>query len=427
MIRYRRWLIWVVGGAGALLALLALLILLLPYVVDMDAIRSRALAALSQRLNGKVEAETLGVSLFPRPRVTAGRVSISVPEGADIEAESIAVFPRILPLLSGNVAIRRIELEAPVALASFPDAPPEKEAEPFSLEKGRATLKSSMEGLAKRLPNLSISVRSGEVRLLRGNGPPLVFEKIDGEVNFPPDRLTADISASSGFGDISLNGWIDPENLRNRANLRLTRFEPGKVAELFDFSAHPELLRSRIDLALGFQSEVPEVFQINIERLSLEPSAEDTLPPGIAQGELKWEGDLLSAENLSLIFGNSALSNLSAGIVWGEDERFLEIRSLSARIEIDQLFSWLLSFETLRERFAVVDSAAGVLVVDSLQLRGELENLEQAAFQMQGSVENLTIETERIPAPVEIAGARVEAAREIPDAQRPAGSENRFW
>ena len=98
--------------AGAALGLLLLASLLVSSLtVELRSLRDRVVTEASARLPGaEVSIGELHLSFLPLPHVVLERVSLSLPEVVRLEAQLTSVYPRILPLLSGNLRLSHIRL-----------------------------------------------------------------------------------------------------------------------------------------------------------------------------------------------------------------------------------------------------------------------------------------------------------------------------
>ena len=105
MSRRKKIILWAGGALGIVLVLLLILILLLPRLINIEPVRERILATISQTVGGKVELQQVDLSFFPRPRVVVHKASLSIPGKVAGTLESATIYPEILPLFRGRVRI----------------------------------------------------------------------------------------------------------------------------------------------------------------------------------------------------------------------------------------------------------------------------------------------------------------------------------
>jgi hypothetical protein len=98
--RHKKILFWVIGGIGILLALLLLFMLLLPKLVNLEPMKEKILATISQQVGGDVEFQRVDLLFFPRPRVVIHQGNLSIPGKVTGTLESLTMYPKILPLFT---------------------------------------------------------------------------------------------------------------------------------------------------------------------------------------------------------------------------------------------------------------------------------------------------------------------------------------
>jgi len=101
--------------AGSLLSLLILLVLALPYVVSLDAMRAKAIAAAEARLHRKVEIGTMRLQILSGLGAGIGHLVVHNKSGFDsaalVSADAVSVKVAFWPLLSRRVEVRKLVLE----------------------------------------------------------------------------------------------------------------------------------------------------------------------------------------------------------------------------------------------------------------------------------------------------------------------------
>lgn len=137
MSKRRKIALWVTGTVGCLLVLLLALILLLPHLINLEPIRQKIQATVSQKVEGELEFQRIALSFLPRPHVVIHQTSLSIPGKVSGTLESLGVRPRILPLLRGKLRIAKVQIERPDFKMSLPGNPCQKDGEnkacrPFS-------------------------------------------------------------------------------------------------------------------------------------------------------------------------------------------------------------------------------------------------------------------------------------------------------
>ena len=101
--------------AAVLAGLLVLLVLALPYIVSLDALRARVIAAAEQALHRKVEIGAMRIQILSGPGAGVERVVVHNTAGfespAFLSADRVSVKVAFWPLLSRRVEVRAIVLD----------------------------------------------------------------------------------------------------------------------------------------------------------------------------------------------------------------------------------------------------------------------------------------------------------------------------
>ena len=256
--------IWVTVVVGALLALLIIFILLLPNVINLEPVRGKILAVLSQRVGGELEFQRLDLSFFPRPRVIFHRGSLSIPGKVASTLESLKIYPRILPLLRGRVQIAMARVDTLHAKMEIPKPPEEKEEKPkvFSLttiEEGVAPVLALM---ALKAPDLVVVVDHSWLILTEENTPVFWFRDIQARVGLPPDKLEIDLTCESNLWErISVEGWLDAENFNGSGRIHVRNLQPQKLASYLPPFAGWRVEDSEVNLDLNVTTDGLNAFQ----------------------------------------------------------------------------------------------------------------------------------------------------------------------
>jgi hypothetical protein len=131
----------------------------------------------------------------------------------------------------------------------------------------------------------------------------------------------------------------------------------------------------------------------------------------ITQGEIIMEDTHVIIDGAEGSLGNSSFSQLNCRINWTEILS-LHIESIVARLMLHELYPWLLSYETIKNRLKDVSSLEGVLIIDELTMNGPLREPRSWIFTGEGNVEKLRVESSYVPAPLSTDGGRITADHE---------------
>ncbi len=124
-------------------------------------------------------------------------------------------------------------------------------------------------------------------------------------------------------------------------------------------------------------------------------------PLKVTGGQLQYDGSSVSVRNLSGNVGKSFFSEMSADIGFGKDP-LLEILSGKSALSLEEMYSWLSSYENLKSGMKEIQSVEGTLNLSELNLKGPLFKPENWEFQGAGDVPSLLLNTTLFPAPVKV-------------------------
>ena len=126
---------WVGAGAVFLLLLLFALAVIVPRVVDSAWLKSTIQAQVAKQVKGEFAFQKAELVILPHPAVSLQQVSLNIPETAQVSLVTLRVYPRLLPLLIGNIELDKIVIDNPDFSLPLPEksAKKQEEEKPFNL------------------------------------------------------------------------------------------------------------------------------------------------------------------------------------------------------------------------------------------------------------------------------------------------------
>jgi hypothetical protein len=242
---------WIIG---TLLALFLALFLLFPVLVNLDPIKKRVVARISEEVEGKVTFQRLDLSLFPRPHALIAQGVVFVPERANGTFETLKLYPKILPLLIGRLGLAEILVEQPDFKVIFPtrlETEGETHTSPLS-EKIEKSLMPLLAPLAVKAPHLTIRIENGRVGFSGERESSLSFHHLRTRIVFPPEELTCHLTCSSDLGEeIEFEGRLNTEDQKGQGRIHIKDFCPHRLINRFLPDAFLCLAESQTDLKLN--------------------------------------------------------------------------------------------------------------------------------------------------------------------------------
>ena len=237
MTRWRKRL--VVAGIG--LALLAVCVgaasLLVPRLTDLNRVRAKIVTTLAERLHADVHIGAVQVRLLPLPHLVLRDTRLSLPGRLDASVPSASVYPRMLSLLRGRLAIASVHLDAAdVRVGTTGGAASGATSPRWSNLPATAAvvLQALGDASARAAPGLVVFARDCRISLVDGAGVGHTFTSLTARLQLPPDALRLDATCASDLAQrIGLHAAVDPTDFRGSAQLTLTHLHPQRI------DAHP--------------------------------------------------------------------------------------------------------------------------------------------------------------------------------------------
>lgn len=156
--------------AGIAMGLLLTSVVAARLLANREVVRSLIVTKTAQATGGgKLSYHRLTISFFPLPHLQAKSIDLRQPGAFEINAGSLSVYPRILPLLKGDVSIRRVVLTTPdIQLALHSEAPADTQPAPASPAGKRFTGKMMRVAIGGLFSTLAAVDKGTEVQIQRG-------------------------------------------------------------------------------------------------------------------------------------------------------------------------------------------------------------------------------------------------------------------
>jgi hypothetical protein len=247
------------GGILVFLVLLATLLFLLPLLSRQEWSREKIAEIASRVVGGTVAIQEADLSYWPHPHLTIGGTRFSIPGKATGTIRTLTAYPRIVPLLWGEVRVSELRLEAPVFTVTISEKAESKAREegavssPVSLEEN---VRSLLESMARSAPSLRLMLKDGRVDLSGKGFPPLSFRGIEGSASLPPDGPNLDLSCTGTLWEHgSVKGVFQAESLSGSGRIVLKGFRPHLLSGYLFPESGSGISDSDIDLDLRMEAD----------------------------------------------------------------------------------------------------------------------------------------------------------------------------
>ncbi len=271
------WLKWGVGIALAPFVLLLLVQLTAPLWLDAAAVKAEVAKLVAKATGGRAQYGGLALRFLPRPRVVLTEVSFDLPGTVNVQAHTVLVDVRLLPLFRGSVEPRRLRLVAPRIALTIPKSAPDTthaSAKPFSLAGTDSQLHTVLAMIEARAPGLEADVDGGHLELDLPSQPPLIVQNVDLTVNVEPDAIQLSAGVTTPWVKrVAVRARIAPSDLAGTANLAIDQLNAaalgGALGTSSDWPVGVGIVSVRIDAQLKGLSDAQATVRTSAPTVAL--------------------------------------------------------------------------------------------------------------------------------------------------------------
>ena len=251
---------WASAGIISLLLLLASLALIVPRVVSSAWLKEKIQSSAAKQLQGDFDFQEAELSLLPVPAVGLLQVSLVIPGTARIQIKTLTVYPRLLPLLVGDVVIAKTVIETPDFTLPIPRKSWEKGdgGKDISVSGAMDTIFTKLVPILSAFPSLDGAVRNGTLRLLAGDEEKFQFHDINASFAGNVDDLTAAISCTSNiWQSMEMQATLAAASRKGQGKISLQNTDGKVLTDYFwqDKSPYMEESFPSLDAAFSFNPE----------------------------------------------------------------------------------------------------------------------------------------------------------------------------
>jgi hypothetical protein len=206
--------LWFVWPVRIVFAFIAIGLLLASLYINSEPMQKRIGSIITQQMGDVVKFERAGLSIFPRPGLALSRVNINISAGTFIRAESVNIYPQILPLLIGKVRIAKVTFEEPDITVDIAEKPPQravkdKTSTPAEILENVASVISSVQSVA---PGLVAVVHRGKLIVRENNCNAAYVRKIYVRIALEPQEAEIKFQGDvDKWGEFSVRGNVHAE------------------------------------------------------------------------------------------------------------------------------------------------------------------------------------------------------------------------
>ena len=230
MSKRKKIITWLFRILVVLIILIVVTMVLSPRLINLDLVRSSVKDRMSHDLGAEIKYRQMVLSYFPRPHVVIHRAKITIPDSFTIKIHRLKIYPKILPLLRGDLQVSRVRLEYAdyfMKLPQISDRAPQP-GETISFDTIVREITTAVKGLPGfKLPDLNLKVRYGKVNLIDPFGRKFKLRELHAGYHGRPNQVDFSIRCKSNLWEkIEINGFLNPSDFKGRGKIQLSRFRP---------------------------------------------------------------------------------------------------------------------------------------------------------------------------------------------------------
>lgn len=124
---------------------------------------------------------------------------------------------------------------------------------------------------------------------------------------------------------------------------------------------------------------------------------------------LRYEGKTLSAQGLRGTVGQSSFEPLILALDWGEPSRIELTSGSRARIHLDEVHPWLMSYARIQRALKAMESLKGNLLIQEVSVSGPLRSPEQWQYNVEAMADDVLMRHSFFPDTVLIKAGKVQS------------------
>ncbi len=262
MPKRRKILFSLISLAGIFLCVLVILLVVTPRLINLETVKKEIKSRFAEDIGGEIEYRRVDLGFFPRPHVVIAAVNFSMPDYVSGTVDSLRIYPKILPLFTGEIQISAVHSRGPEITVRLPDAPADKNipATPFSFETLGDRLHAAISAVPElNIPSLVVRVSSGRVDFLKGRERVLGLHNLNGRTHRKGDLIEFSAKCHSNLWEsIDIKGQYEAPGFKLGSQITIKQLRPHAVADYFFPQSDLKMTNARANLTLDLQTDGPK-------------------------------------------------------------------------------------------------------------------------------------------------------------------------
>ncbi|MDX2442149.1 MAG: hypothetical protein QNK40_16560, partial [Desulfobacterales bacterium] len=380
-----------------LTSLLAVGIIIAPKLISNAAVSNKVRSEVSRMLDCEFDFKQLELSFFPRLKVVVDTLKINVPRQLSVSVKEIEIYPEILPLLTGNVALKKAIINGPKVRILMPESTPGEKSStsPSETDPSTSSVSNAISELSKMyLPITRGIVTQGSIELVYDKNTTFKVNDVEADLKNELKNLSFQIRAIVDMMPVSGSFIISEAEPKFRSQLEIRDLdinsarsailaavgENTAVQTVFDI-----LKGGKIPLVtVSGQANTPADFE-NLDTFIIQGQVMDGIVkiPGTGlemaavKGDVKILHGVLAGKNIQDQWGNSSIQSGSLKLDLAKDPMPLRVETgITANMaDIPAILDRIVQDQDFKNELAQLENVKGS-ARGKLQLTGDADNLE---------------------------------------------------
>jgi len=273
MPKRRKILFSLITLAGIFLCALVILLVVTPRLINLETVKKEIKNRFAEDIGGDIEYQRVDLAFFPRPHVVITAVNFTMPDYVNGTVDSLKIYPKILPLFTGEIQISAVHSRSPEITVRLPATPEDQStsATPFSFETLGDRLNAAISAIPKlKVPSMVVGVSSGRVDFLKGRERFLGLHNVNGRSHRKGDRIEFSAECHSNLWEsITIKGQYEAPGFKLSSQIIIKQLRPHAVTNYFFPQSDLKMSNARANLTLDLRTDGPN---------HLQASASGTIP-----------------------------------------------------------------------------------------------------------------------------------------------------
>ena len=227
---------WFIGTLGIFLALFWVFLLLLPKTINLDPIKEKIIAEVSDKTGAELKFQHSDLSFFPRPKIVVHQVGLEIPQNAHGTLKAVGIVLTINPFSARKLGIARLEIEEPdiTVFLKMTSHSNKRDKPAFSFSNFDKNILSFLKTRVPETQDLVLNIKNGRLRFSNKQASLPWFTNINGCIEQKQNISHIEINSTSDLWEnMAFTGTMDRENFKVMGRIDLTDFKPhGFVKQL---------------------------------------------------------------------------------------------------------------------------------------------------------------------------------------------------